>query len=52
MDDKKKFVIEQIDEALEERQNSDRRKNQGLDHDGEDRRKFDRRESGKVQESS
>lgn len=42
MEDKKKFVIEQLDEALEERQNPDRRKvDQG--HPGEDRRKFDRR---------
>ena len=40
------FVIEQLDEALEEREGSDRRKdNSGLDpQSGEDRRRGDRRQ--------
>jgi len=40
------FVIEQLDEALEEREGQDRRKdNGGLDpQSGQDRRKGDRRE--------
>lgn len=44
------FVIEQLDEALEEREGSDRRKRDaGLDpHSGEDRRKGDRREPTKA----
>lgn len=41
----KTFVFEQLEEALEERQNPDRRKNdQGFEaHSEEDRRKHDRR---------
>ena len=44
------FVIEQLDEALEERGGSDRRKeNVGSDpKSGEDRRKGDRREQSKA----
>jgi len=45
MEEKKKFVIEQLDEALEERQRPDRRKkNQGFTGNGqEERRKYNRR---------
>lgn len=44
------FVIEQLDEALEEREGSDRRKrNVGSDpRSGEDRRKEERREKTKA----
>lgn len=49
MENQKKFVIEQLDEALEERQNPDRRKeDKGYAGPGmEDRRKYDRREASK-----
>ena len=47
-----KFVIEQLDEALEERDGQDRRKlNEGADpRSGEDRRKGDRREQAKAEQ--
>ncbi|WP_317932836.1 hypothetical protein [Halioxenophilus sp. WMMB6] len=52
MEKKKKFVIEQLDEALEERQQPDRRvSNQGFEnHAPEERRKYDRRGASKNPE--
>ena len=47
MKNKKPFIVEQLDEALEERQNPDRRKSHAgfSEHSDQERRKANRRAS-------